>query len=591
MSKRKTLFNSLFISLLLVCPATAFAQRPPCYKLLPSKTLAYVRIADLRELGSRFNETSVGRMFQEEELKSLSQHLFEEAEAAFTPASEELGLTLPDLMAIPQGEIALAVTAPPNGMPAPVLMVHIEGQEAAVFQLLDKLEEQIERDGKLRKSNEAIRGTKVTVFGQDEDPNYTGVIHFQRDGMIVMTSNLDVANQVLAAWDGDDEQEVLADNDDFADVMRYSKGPREAVPQIRWFVDPVSFAKVANRGNFGAQAGLAMLPVVGLDGLLALGGSMTFATDEYDSFFQFHMITTEPRTGVLAALAMKRGDATPEAWVPHDAASYTTLNWDFSRTKTEVSLLFDSFRGEDAFQNDVINGISEALGVEFGKVLAAIDDRVSLATWYPKPATLSGVAMVGGVAIADDSDFPETLETILEPRKDNLEQKPWGGYTIWSVPDKTDVGEAEEEEIRLRPKFRPAFALIDDYLLIGNHPDYIERAIIARSNSSRSLEDELDFKLVMSKAKRQRGGRSPGLFAFQRPEEGLQALYSLVTSEQAKQRLADTDNEFLSRLNGQLQDTPLPPFEKLKKHFAPNASVMTADDTGFHYTGFGLRRK
>ena len=583
------------LAIILVATTATLAERPPCYQLLPAKTLAYIRIADMTEIGEKFNETSVGKMMQEEELKSLTQHLFEEAETAFEPTAEELGVSLTDILAIPQGELTLAFTAPPNGFPAPVVMIDIEGQEASVYKLLEALEKQIAKDGKLQKGTEAERGTKLTVFQQDADPRFTGIIHFQKDGMLVMTSNLDVAKQILAAWDGDEEQKILEENQDFADVMRNSKGPREATPQIRWFVDPISFAKVAFRGNTGAQMGLAMLPVVGADGLLALGGSVTLASDEYDAFLQTHVITAEPRTGILAAIALQSGDPTPEKWVPHDAASYSTMFWDFDRTRREASVLYDSFRGEDRFQEDVIDRINSALDVDFIEdILGAMAGRVSLATWYPKPTRINGIAFLGGIQLDDEADFEKTLSHVLEHTDPDIEEKQYAGFTIYSAPAE-DFGDADEDEDNAfkRVPNQPSFALVKDYLLMANRPEHIERAIVSRSNSAKSLENELDFKLTRSKMRRQPGGKTPGFFSFQRPEEGLRMAYDLATSDAARDRLtsASEDNEFFSRLNDQLQEKPLPPFERLRKHFAPVCSVISADDKGFHYISFGLRRK
>lgn len=585
-----------FMIALIVMPiclaGRAQADRPACYKLLPAKTLAYVRIANLKDLGEAANETAFGRMLQEDSFQSLTQHLFKEAETAFATASEQIGLSLPEILEIPRGEIAIAVTAPPNGLPAPVLMIDIKGHESKVLKLTDALEKRIDLDGRLQKSTEVERGTKLTIFAQEADMRFTGLIHFQRDEMLVMTSNLDVAKQILAAWDRDDEQAVLEQNDDFADIMRHSKGPREAVPQIRWFVDPISFAKVAMRGNFGAQAGLAMLPVVGADGLLAVGGSITLATEEYDSFVQTHVITAEPRTGLLAALAMKSGDPTPEKWVPHDSASYMTVFWDFNRTETEIKLLFDSFRGEDAFQREVISRINTTLDVDFEKdLLKALGGRVSLATWYTKPTRINSTAYLGGIQLDEDHDFEQTLSHVIEHTDNNLEERSWAGFKIWTTPAPEEPNEVATETNVLTPQpNQPAIALVDDYLLLSNRPEYIERAITARSDSTRSLAGELDFKLMASKIRRQPRGRSPGMFSFQRPEEGLRMLYELATAESTRAGMASSDNEFLSRLNGHLNEKPLPPFSKLKDYFAPQASIMTMDDDGFHYTSIGLRR-
>ena len=595
MFQRLKPFAFVLIGLTLVS-SSVLAERPACYKLLPTKTLAYVRIADIKELGERYNETSMGRMFQEEQLQSLTSQLFEEAEDAFTPVADEIGLSLSELLSIPSGEVALAVTAPPRGLPAPVLMVDVEGQEANAIQLLDVLQEKIKEDGKLTASTEVVGSTKLTVFSQDEDERFTGMIFFRRDGMLVMTSNMDIAQQIVAAWDGDEEQKVLEQNEDFADVMRHSKGPREAIPQIRWYIDPISFAKVGLRGNTGAQMGLAMLPAVGLDGLLAIGGSMTFASDEYDAFIQTHVITAEPRTGALAAIAMKSGSNEPEDWVPHDVSSYLTMHWDFGKTQKEVATLFNSFRGDDAFEEQVLARANEALGMDvMEEVVGAMEGRISLATWIPKPTRVNNFAYVGGIHLKEGEDFQDTWQKMLEkaPSGEEPEEKSYGGFTIYSAPgEEEEVDDAEDPDILKPLPVKISVAIVDDCLLIANRPEYLERAIVSRSASAKSLKNELDFKLVASKARRQPGGRTPGYFSFNRPEEGMRMMYDLATAEKTREGLAGAaeNNEFLGRINQALEDNPLPPFEKLRDYLAPTGSIIKADEKGFHYIGFGLRR-
>ena len=216
------------------------AERPASSELLPSRTLAYVRITDVKELVEKLDETSVGRMMKEQQLKSLSKQLFAEAEVAFEPAAQRLGLTIAELLQIPQGEITVAAVAPPSGLPAVVLIMDIDGQEQRVGKIWTLLEESLQSE--MTRTTEDVDGTMVTVLTQD-DPRWTGLVHFQKESMQVVSSNLDVAKQILSAWNGDGEQGVLTENQDFADMMRRSSGPRGATPQIRWFADPISLVK------------------------------------------------------------------------------------------------------------------------------------------------------------------------------------------------------------------------------------------------------------------------------------------------------------------------------------------------------------
>lgn len=584
----------VFLTLATAGASQVFAERPRCYEILPKRTLAYLRIADIKELGEKFDETALGKIIQQEQIKSLSTQLYQEAENAFTPMADEIGLTISQMLAIPQGEIAIAAVAPSSGqeITAPVLMVDVEGQRANTQKLIELLETQLRESGRTKVTG-SERGTKLAIF-EDDDPRWTGIVHFQKEGLQVVTTNLEVAEQILAAWDGDEKYPTLEANKDFANVMRYSKGPTDASPQIRWFINPISLAKVSLRGNSGAQMGLGLLPVIGLDGIKALGGSYTMATEEYDTFTEAHMITVEPRTAALAALALTRGDPTPEAWVPKEAASYQTVYWDFERTKTEVATLFNSFRGDGAFETEALSRASEFLGIDVTQdIIEALDGRASLATWVPRPANGMGMVYLGGLRLKADHQFEETLATMMKQVGRDLEQKTYGGSTYYFSP----IDEEPAEEPQIRNPFLPgtaqiAVGVVGDYVLVSNQAAALERAIVTR-NSKTSLADELDFKLVASKLRRQPGGKTPGWFVFDRPEEGLRMMYDMATSETTRSMLsgAAEDNDFFRTLNNAMNDNPLPPFKELRKFVAPSGSIVTADDKGFHYIGFGLRRK
>ena len=82
------------------------------------------------------------------------------------------------------------------------------------------------------------------------------------------------------------------------------------------------------------------------------------------------------------------------------------------------------------------------------------------------------------------------------------------------------------------------------------------------------------------------------MIEFNRPEEGFRLLYELATSRETQSRLESqaTDNELFRALNSALTNNPLPPFAVLAQYLAPGGALITDDETGIHYTAFGLRR-
>src|SRR6188768_3719449 len=102
---------------------SALAERAASSLLLPKDTLAYIRLAHVPEFAARFRETGFGRMLNDPQMKPLVDHLYGQAVNEVDQFKEKLGLSLDELLAIPQGEIALAIVPVVDQAPAIVLVV------------------------------------------------------------------------------------------------------------------------------------------------------------------------------------------------------------------------------------------------------------------------------------------------------------------------------------------------------------------------------------------------------------------------------------------------------------------------------------
>jgi hypothetical protein len=436
------------------------------------------------------------------------------------------------------------------------------------------------------KANEQIEGHDVAVYtGRDGNQ----VFLIERDGTLVIVSTRDVTKFVLSAWDGKAEK-TLADNNQYNSVMSRCAGAVDDPPQVTWFIDPIEGVRTLGRGGPGATF-LALIPVLGLDGVKGAGGSMTFATGEFDDVQHFHILLENPRSGVLEMIAMSSGDTTPEAWVPADVVSYTTLHWKLDQTYEVAARLYNSLSNEGAFQEEVRRRVSDRIGVDFEtEVLPALDGRVTLVQWVEKPVRLNSITTLVGVKLKDPAAFRPTLDKVLEKFAENVEKTSFGGTTYWTI--KVPEQPMNENGPMLRQP-TPCVAILGDYLLLTDSTPALEAAIKTQSQLSPPLAGELDYKLIASKISRQQGGDAPGMVQFSRPEEGLRFWYDLATSENAKRRLARgaENNKYLQSVEQALKDNPLPPFAVLAKYLAPGGGMMVSDETGLHYSTFTLRRK
>lgn len=572
--------------------ATA-ADHPDAARLLPENTVLYVRFPVTAETVAKFKETAIGRITQDPAMQPFVSQLYGSAIEAFKRAEDQIGASLDDLLSIPQGEMCLAIVTPEESRPTIVFLVDVGPRLPMVEKLLNRIAQGIENDGSTR-SAETLGDTKLTIFDRPGDETQQAVFAV-RDNVVLVTSDLEVTKGMLNAWSGKRAEGVrsLADNPNFAAVMRRCAGTEDQPPQVEFFIDPVTLFSRASRGNVGAQTLVALFPALGVNGVRGIGGSMTFAAEDFDAITHLHLLLDSPRQGVLELIAPRAGDTTPENWVPADAASYMTVNWDLGKTYASFASLYDKIRGEGALASSFEREVKDRLGIDFRKdVVDALAGRVTLVNAMVRPARLNSRANLLGVKLKDAKAFEKTLEMVIAKAGPQMSRDTFAGVTIYRVPAR----KPRAKEPPNRPLIRqpdPAVAIVDDYLLLTDALDLLKQAIVAKSNASQSLADQLEFRLVASKIRSQPGGERASLIAFDRPEEALRLWYEIANAETTRQRLSQgaENNRFFRAVNDALRDHPLPPFAVLARYLAPSGSLLTDDETGLHYTGFTLRRK
>lgn len=584
MIKARTILklSLLAVVVALTAQAVARAERPVAPKLLPDSTLAMVRVADTPELIAKFRETSLGRIGQDEDIKPLVSQLYASLQEAWGQIEDRVGLPLDELLKIPQGEICVAFVAPPEQQPGVVVLFDAKDRMTHVHKLLDQGEMLlIRRGGSIAQERIAEHdATAYTLRGQNR------VYLIEREGTLLLATTRPLAEMVLAAWDGQAER-TLADKHEFNAIMNRCRTSGDDPPQITFYADPVEAVRSLARGT-AAGIGLALLPVLGLDGIKGVGGSLTFSTGDYDEVQHFHLLLDNPRAGVVEAIAMKPGDTTPERWVPQDVVSYTTLHWDVQRTFDVSAKLYNSLMYEGALEEEVQRRVSTPLGVDFQEeILPALDGRITYVQWVEKPVRINSIVNLVGIKLKDAAAFQPVFERVRQRHGDRLERQTFGSQVYWTIR----VPERNVPENFRQPT--PCVAIVDNYLLISDSMHALQQAIVTSTDPSRGLANSVEFKLIASRIKRQPGGNAPGMIQYTRNEEALRFWYDLATSADTQRRLGQQaeNNRLFQTLDQALKDNPLPPFAAIAQYLAPGGGMMVNDETGLHYSTFTLKRK
>ena len=572
----RSLFASLLalsaLTSLTAIPSQARAERPTAPKLLPQSTLAYARVHDTKDLVAAFKESGIGRMFNDPKVSPFIKDLYSSASDAFSAIEDEVGLPLDDILSIPQGEMCLALVGADQGVPAFVSIIQVNENLETAEKLIDRIIGRIENRGGGMETV-TVEDTLVTVLKR---PNAERVIIFDRDGALVVSNDLDLAKQIIGVWSGKAKDvKTFAENPHFTAIMKRCAGIQGERPQITWFVDPISLAKQATRGNFSAAAAMAFLDPLGLNGVRGIGGSLIMRPEaEFETINQMHVLLDNPRKGLVKMVAFSEGETTPEKFVPASTASYVTVNWDLEQTYKEADRIFSEIRQEEgALGAEIKRRINDQTGIDFkAEILDQLTGRATLFTWIQKPARFNSQCTFVGFKVKDEKAVKATIEKLIEKFNIPAEKKSFGGVEYFRVPigggRQQTAPEGFDTEILRVPE--PLLAFFDDYVA------YMD---------SEHLE-------IASKIEDHTHGELLGMMAFARPEEGLRSVYEAARSDATKQLLSDAgDNPLFSALHRALDKNELPPFDVLAKYFAPTGTIVTNTETGFHWMEFAMKRE
>ena len=601
-----------FCTLILTALLPVAVARPTAPQLFPYNTVVYLRVDDFPELKTDFSRTSLGAIRADESVAPLVDRLYSELLNAFPQIQEELGVTLEDLLELPTGEVALSLAVTDTARPMFALIADVGANTETADKLIERAQfEHISNAGDL--VEETIGETDVTIFRNpgDDDDLY---IFIKEETVVICSSEL-MATHLISVWEETAEDTVrnLSDNRKFTDIMRNSVGADDYQPQISFFADPLTLINATTRDNFQAQAAMALLPTLGVDGFKAVGGSIILAPPGFDSVAHFHLALGTPRRGVLNLLTFGSGDMSPEPWIPADVADYSTIFWDLEKTYGEVEKLVDQILGAGYFENLVEDNVNTPTGWNLrDDVIGQIDGRLTMIGKVIEPIRLNSLSRLVSVKLKDPDAFATFIEENIEKFEAPFEKKEYRGaaYYLISTPNRggppvpevsfQQPGQAQDQRNPngLRQNFpenfrqpQPTFAIVDGYLVVGDSFEIVESVIDTSSGDGEKLVDQSDFQLIAAQIKAQTGEIEPSAISFSRPEHSLKMFYDVLLGDSVQDTITSqaSDNQFFRVVNSAFQDHPLPEFSEISKHLAPTGGVLFNRPSGLHYMSFSLK--
>lgn len=612
--------TSFAVILLVGAVPSAFAQSEPATapgapRLLPEQTLAYARIENATELRADLAASSVGQMLADPKLRPFAGDIYNTTADLFARVGNQLGMSLDDLLAIPQGQFAVGIIAldpqvaaedegkPKDESPEAIRRRLAERREAeagigvlvlietgeknqTLFRLLDTLEEQVSRSGAVGRS-ETIRGVQVRRMVRP-DNGQSRLEYFHRDGATVIGFGHNVATDALARWDGQASGRSLAESTDFAAALGRCIGASDTRPQMTFFADPYRLVRLGvRRGGVGAALVWQIAEELGVAKIRGVGASTFHGGETFADIAHAHILIDPPRDGIFSVLRPKEGDSNPPSWVPGDVTSFTSIGWRFDATYDGLGRILDRFQGEGALDRLVEQPYKTRIGGDFRKsIIDVADDRIVMIRWLQPPVRINSSVSINALQLKDPVAAANTIADLQKAFPTAIRTENIGVNTLYLFGPESS---REFPDGLRRPT--PCGIILGDWLLTSDSREFIERAMRARDGVIPRLSDLPEYDLLASELGAQLDGEKPFMLSFARTAEVLRQVYELAKSDQTKNFLqnAGDRNPAARGVADLLRRNELPPFDEFLKYFAPSGAFAYDEPSGIHFGRYTLK--
>ena len=591
-------------------------ETPGAPRLLPSDTLAYLRLDSAERYREDFSASSVGQMLNDPSLKPLAGEVYQMAAELFEQVGAILEVSLDELLAIPQGQVAVALmpgnlsdyqkelAAEEDDDESPeairrrlarkrreqnslagLFLIEAGKNADTLLSLMDKLEQRVTTQGYLQRSTE-IEGTKVIKLLPPR-PGRPEIEYFEKDGTIVLGIGHDTAAKVLEHWADRSEEDTLADRSDFVSIMSRCVGAETTRPQMTFFVDPYRIAeRLVKRGNAAAFV-WPIIEQLGLPKLRGIGGSSFSGGEVFESISHMHILIDPPRDGLLGVLRPEVVESAPPKWVPADVASYTSVKWDFETTYDNLDKIVAQFQGEGPMKRFVEGPAEQQFGISIREdLLQNLTGRYVNCGWIEPSAKLNSRTATHAVELKDSLKAKNLIAKFRERRPNDLTVETIGGTVVY-VARSPNSGQ-------LPPNFRvpePALMILGDWLIFSDSREMLTRITRANLEAAPRLINVPEFELVTSELGGKLDGEKPFLVSFLRGAEYMKQLYDLAKSSETRGMLrqASANAPFAGKVVSMLDRNQMPDFEKFEKYFAPSGTFAYDEPAGIHFGSFTLK--
>jgi hypothetical protein len=571
------------------------AEKAPNDRLLPANTYLYVTVPSVSELKTRFNKTHTGRLLADPKLADFLGDVHKKLNEISEEVQKHVGVKLTDIFGIPDGEVSVAVLLPTDAKKLAIAAIVDFGKSrGTVDTILKSADEALSKHG-FKKASRDVEGTQLVVYSKEkekdkdekkdsdkgdkpEEPEFGSQVAYAIKGDTLIAASSPAAIQdVLRRWGGK-HADTLAEVPGYKAVVEMGKQDA-ASSVLTWYVNPVTlvqaFVKSSDSVDQSVGMAMAVVPLLGLNNLKAIGGTVHMDTEQYDSVSRILVYVDQPASGLLSVFHFPPTKQSPPRWVTEDSTAYVAINWDIPKAYTAVEGVVDQFMGPGFTAQKLDEWATDDNGPKIHikkDVLDNLDGTITVATDAPDANKPEAFRLLVALGVKDSKKAKAALDKVSKMQGIPVKTRDFKGEIIYTLEGIPGFGDSSREM---------GLTVVQNHLMFSNDVSRLEQVILGDKDRKPLADSEKYQKLS------KHFPNETSIQWYQEQEGQMKGVYEMLKSGKLAESLAAFPP--VAKLLEGIDFKKLPEFDAIKKYLPPSASYGIPHANGAVFVSFTLK--
>jgi hypothetical protein len=571
----------------------ARAAAPP-ERVLPESTFFVLKVNDAKAVREAFKQSQYGQLWADPAMNDFKADLKERLQEMGKPLQEKLGISVKELIELPQGPLTVAVVGRDDlANPAAVVVLADAGSNAAkMTDVMNRATKQAEESG-AKVATESFQSATLHIVAapeKDDSKPAPPLVWTNLQSVFYIGTDVAVIKDLLAHPDG--QEKSLATNESF---VKTQAKVGAASSHIAWFLDVAKLIGLVSKSAAkGQEAQLQQTEFIveklGLNGLKSIGGSYALNAGNYDSLNKtFFNAPAGSIKGLLKIFSLPKVNLQPEPWVPASVASYQSISFDLDNAYKAIDDLVNEFQpGMLQILQQQLVGPDGGEPLDFQKdVFGPLGNRVTIISDFKKPIKEDSQRALLAIALEDPKTFQNTFNRIIALAQGAPQKREFQGTTIYDfeVPNLPNPNPNGGNNIQPTLKGPISAAIAKNEFFVTTDTTLLEQVLRA---GNPPLASSPAYQMIAKELPEKVSGTT-----YVRPDEQARLSYEMLKGgqfEKAFQQAAAARGGDVPDLSKLVDLSKLPDFSVFAKYLSVGGSYSQMDDDGFTMTGFTLRK-